>query len=265
VPAPPFFFVEVGAFHRPIRHSTVIVNNTTIINKTTVIGGVSAQTKTFDGARPQKVMFNAGPNVADIQKVTGTKVQTVSVHEATRQTQIPRTMEHKMRRDVQGAEQKARDVQKETTPAIQEPSGSKIQKPVPRESVTPEKPKAPEKSAPAIKEPSGSNIQKPAPRESVTPEKPKAREKPVIREPSGAKSETPQEKPRESAVPEKPKASEKPIEKPAPRENVAPNHPAPPSEGKPHGHEQAAPVPRGPGSPGGPHDKSHDKPDKGHP
>lgn len=95
VPAPPFFFVEVGRFHEPIRPSRVIVNNTTIINKTTVINNLKSETRNFGDAGPRKVMINEGPGFAVIEKATGQKVQQVSIHEAMRQTPAPRGLERK--------------------------------------------------------------------------------------------------------------------------------------------------------------------------
>lgn len=155
VPAPPFFFVEVGSFHKPIRPSTVIVNNTTIINKTTVIGGVSAQTKTIGSAGPQKVMFNAGPSVTEIQKATGGKVRTTPIQEATRQTPVPRTMEHKaVESQTPKLDQKSGGSKKEQAPVVREPSGTKSEhKFSPSEpAVAPEKPVAPKESKPRSRE-----------------------------------------------------------------------------------------------------------------
>jgi len=54
-----FVFVEANRFHETLRPSTVIVNNTTIINKTTQITELKRETRSFDGARPQKVVINA--------------------------------------------------------------------------------------------------------------------------------------------------------------------------------------------------------------
>jgi hypothetical protein len=85
----PFVFVEAGRFHERVRPSTVIVNNTTIINKTTVINNIRQETKTFSGAKSQRVMVNEGPGVAMVQKATGQKVRTASIHEVARQTRAP--------------------------------------------------------------------------------------------------------------------------------------------------------------------------------
>ncbi len=95
VPAPPFFFVEIGRFHEPVRPSTVIVNNTTIINKTTVINNMKSETRSVGGSAPRKVMINEGPGFAAIEKATGQKVRQVPIHEAMRQTPVPRGVERR--------------------------------------------------------------------------------------------------------------------------------------------------------------------------
>jgi len=95
VPASPFFFVEIGRFHEPVRPSRVIVNNTTIINKTTVINNMKSETRNFGDSGPRKVMINEGPGLAGIEKATGKKVQQVSIQEAMRRTPAPQGLERK--------------------------------------------------------------------------------------------------------------------------------------------------------------------------
>jgi len=272
VPAPPFFFVEVGSFNRPIRPSTVIVNNTTIINKTTVIGSVSAQTKTIGGAGPQKVMFNAGPSVTEVQKATGAKIQTTPIHEVTRQTPVPRTMERKSAEpQSQKLDQKSGGQKKEQAPNVREPSGTESKpKASPSEpAVTPDKPVSPKENKPRSREEfvpdkSSPGRGKPHAQEQVTPAPSESKkEAPAIREPSGTKSER-KASPSEPAIaPEKPVAPKE--SKPRSREEFVPDKSSPPSQGKPHS-QQIAPSPQRPAPSGAPpasHGKEKDE-KKGH-
>ena len=88
VVAPHFSFVAVGRFHDRVRPSSVVINDTTIINNTKVITDVKRVARDISGTR-QKVVFNEGPGVAEIQKVTGKKISSVPVQEAARQTTFP--------------------------------------------------------------------------------------------------------------------------------------------------------------------------------
>lgn len=88
VVAPHFSFVAVGRFHDRVRPSSVVINDTTIINKTKVINEVKRVDRDIGGAR-RKVVFNEGPGVAEIQKVTGQKIDAIPVHEVARQTKLP--------------------------------------------------------------------------------------------------------------------------------------------------------------------------------
>ena len=67
-----YVFVEQRHFLSPVRPNTVIVNNTTIISKTVNITKIKVVNKT---------VINEGPNTATIEKVSGRKVQAVSVRE----------------------------------------------------------------------------------------------------------------------------------------------------------------------------------------
>ena len=87
-----FVFVEANRFHETLRPSTVIVNNTTIINKTTQISELKRETRSFDGAKPQKVVINEGPGRNVIQKATGRELAVTPIREAVRQTPLPVTM-----------------------------------------------------------------------------------------------------------------------------------------------------------------------------
>lgn len=95
VPEPPFFFVQAGRFHEPVRPSTVIVNNTTIINQTTVVNNMRQETRTVGDAGPRKVMINEGPGRAEMDKATGNKVRTATIQQAVQQTPVPKEMESK--------------------------------------------------------------------------------------------------------------------------------------------------------------------------
>jgi hypothetical protein len=87
-----FVFVEANRFHETLRPSTVIVNNTTIINKTTQITELKRETRSIDGAKPQKVVINEGPGRNVIQKATGREFRVTPIREAVRQTPLPVTM-----------------------------------------------------------------------------------------------------------------------------------------------------------------------------
>jgi hypothetical protein len=109
VPAPPFFFVEMGRFREPVRPSRVIVNNTTIINKTTVINNnMKSETRSFGDSGPQKVMINEGPGLAGIEKATGKKVQQVAIHEAVRQTPGPQGLDRRTGEKTAGSGEKVK-------------------------------------------------------------------------------------------------------------------------------------------------------------
>ena len=84
-----FCFVDERHIHDSVRPTTVIVNNTTVINKTVVIN----KTKVVN-----KVVIHDGPGADEVERVTGKKVEKVSVTE----------LRHN---DEQKVVQKQRDVQ----------------------------------------------------------------------------------------------------------------------------------------------------------
>ena len=65
-----FVFVGVHHFCEPIRPSLLVVNNTTIINKTVNITRITYANKT---------VINHGPDLQEMQKVVGHRIETVSV------------------------------------------------------------------------------------------------------------------------------------------------------------------------------------------
>jgi hypothetical protein len=80
-----FCFVPEGRMHDPVRPTTVIVNNTTIINKTVNI----TRTKVVN-----KVVINDGPRSADVERVSGRKIQKVSVGDLRHQEEEPVAEKH---------------------------------------------------------------------------------------------------------------------------------------------------------------------------
>jgi hypothetical protein len=70
----------------------VIVNNTAIINKTTQLTELKRETRSIDGAKPQKVVINEGPGRNTIQKATGREFRVTPIREAVRQTPLPVAM-----------------------------------------------------------------------------------------------------------------------------------------------------------------------------
>lgn len=75
-----FVFVEPRHFLRPVRPSSVVVNNTTIINKTVNITNIKVVNKT---------VINEGPRTTIIEQASGRKVQPVAVRELRRKEEAP--------------------------------------------------------------------------------------------------------------------------------------------------------------------------------
>src|SRR5882724_3085488 len=105
-----FCFVPEGRMHDPVRPTTVIVNNTTIINKTVNI----TRTKIVN-----KVVINDGPRSDDVERVSGRKIQKVSVGDLRHQEEEPVAQKHtNLRAPVgdRGPEQKQPDARQDNRP-----------------------------------------------------------------------------------------------------------------------------------------------------
>ena len=76
-----FVFVDARRFSDPVRPSTVIVNNTTIFKQTKLITEFKHESRSIDGAKPQRVVVNEGPGMEMVQKATGRKVNLVPMRE----------------------------------------------------------------------------------------------------------------------------------------------------------------------------------------
>jgi hypothetical protein len=90
-----FVFVEIGHFHRPVRPSTVIINNTTIINQTVNITKIQRVEKTISGVGRKRVVVNEGPRFDSIQKATYQKVRTAPIREVVERTSVPSAVKRK--------------------------------------------------------------------------------------------------------------------------------------------------------------------------
>jgi hypothetical protein len=80
-----YCFVEERHMHEPVRPQTVIVNNTTIINKTVNI----TKTKIVN-----KTVINEGPRSDDVERVSGRKIQKVSVGDLRHREEEPVAEKH---------------------------------------------------------------------------------------------------------------------------------------------------------------------------
>jgi hypothetical protein len=80
-----YCYVPEGRMHDPVRPTTVIVNNTTIINKTVIIN----KTKVVN-----KVVINEGPRADDVERVSGKKIQKVSVNDLRHKDEEPVAEKH---------------------------------------------------------------------------------------------------------------------------------------------------------------------------
>jgi len=98
-----FVFVSSGHFADPISPSAIIVNSTTIIKKTAVIGGPTRETKSFEGASPQRVVINHGPSVEIVQKASGKSFSPTPIQEVTRRITYPPSMKPNGTRSPTGA------------------------------------------------------------------------------------------------------------------------------------------------------------------
>lgn len=135
-----FVFVEAHRLHEPVRPGSWIVNDTRTFNQTKVINHVKAETRTFAGTGPRKVMVNEGPGVEVIQKGAAKKISAVPIGEAARQTPVPPEVARK-------AKDSPRKTQAPATP--DEPTSPPQHRPAP--GVTPDappKPAAPDKGRP---------------------------------------------------------------------------------------------------------------------
>ncbi len=88
-----FVFVDEHHFHERHRPSTVIVNNVNIFNDTRQIGESRHESRNI-GGQQKSVVVNSGPDVNNLEKVTGRKFAAVSVQEADRRTVVPPTARH---------------------------------------------------------------------------------------------------------------------------------------------------------------------------
>jgi hypothetical protein len=250
-----FVFVEENHFQGRHRPSDVIVNNTTIINNTTVVNANNQrETRNING-RQQTVMVNNGPDVNNLEKVSGRKIQAVPIHEAAVHTVAPRSLGHKT--DVPQENQKgnvpapANHNQPMTAPEHKTPPAS-----VPE---IPNQPSPPDKRLP------GERPDMNPPRSSSTPEvpftpqpspAPQPKHDEIVPPPHGHDVIPPHEPPPQPVVPQ-PKHEEVappphehevvPPHEPAPHE-TQPVHPSAPAQGegnnkdknkdKPEGHDQ---------------------------
>ena len=78
-----YVFVETRHFHKRIRPNAVIVDNTVVINKTTEIKNVRREVTVKDAsaASEARIVVNEGPNRADVEKATGSKVRELAVRD----------------------------------------------------------------------------------------------------------------------------------------------------------------------------------------
>ena len=89
-----FVFVDENHFQGRHRPSDVIVNNTTIINSTTVVNANNnRESRTIDG-RQQTVVVNNGPDISNIEKASGKKIEVQPIAQAASHTVAPRTINH---------------------------------------------------------------------------------------------------------------------------------------------------------------------------
>ncbi len=80
-----FCFVDERRMRDPVRPTTVIVNNTTIINKTVNI----TKTRVVN-----KVVINDGPRADEVERVSGKKIQRVSIADLRKQEEEPVAEKH---------------------------------------------------------------------------------------------------------------------------------------------------------------------------
>jgi len=89
---PWFVFVHTAQFRRPIRPSTVLVNNSTVLHQTTVINNLKRETRQLGAAGPQQVVINQGPGLAPVQDASRMTIKPLPIGEAARLTRAPATL-----------------------------------------------------------------------------------------------------------------------------------------------------------------------------
>jgi hypothetical protein len=89
--ATPFFFVDIHHFHDQLRPTAFVYNDPRILGRSRVVGGFQTETRDWDGTR-RRIAFNKGPDVAPIERATGSRFTQRPVHEVARQTPPPATV-----------------------------------------------------------------------------------------------------------------------------------------------------------------------------
>jgi len=163
VASPNFVFVETRHFHEPVRPTTVIIHNPQIVQRTAVIGGPVQETRNVsEGGRPQRVVVNRGPDVALVERDSGTRFVAVPVRVQARSADPPASI----RRRDNLPERRTAPLSPDGSAAPQAPARAvptqpQVDRPV-REPVTPNRPETTPAPAPAP-----APVPAPAPRRDV--------------------------------------------------------------------------------------------------
>lgn len=82
--ATPFCFVDIHRFHDRLRPSEFVFNNPQILRRSRVVGGFQNETRDWGGER-RRIVVNKGPDVAPIERATGSRFVQRPVREVARQ------------------------------------------------------------------------------------------------------------------------------------------------------------------------------------
>lgn len=81
----PFFFVDIHHFHDRLQPREIVFNDPRILGRSRVVGGFQTETRDWDGGR-RRIAFNKGPDLAPIERATGSRFVQQPVRELARQT-----------------------------------------------------------------------------------------------------------------------------------------------------------------------------------
>lgn len=86
--ATPFLFVDVHHFHDRLQPGEFVYNDPRILGRSRVVGGFQTETRDWGGAR-RRIAVNKGPDLAPIERATGSRFVQRPVREVARQTSPP--------------------------------------------------------------------------------------------------------------------------------------------------------------------------------
>jgi hypothetical protein len=87
----PFFFVDIHHFHDRLQPREFVFNDPRILGRSRVVGGFQTETRDWGGAQ-RRIAFNKGPDLAPIERATGSRFTQRPVREIARQTAPPATV-----------------------------------------------------------------------------------------------------------------------------------------------------------------------------